>query len=154
MGSNMTDLERARKSIYRRRWNLKVNALAGSFLLRPRARVGLYRRSGMDVRTEDVQPGCWFFGFDVAIGEGSWIGHRCYFDSRARIEIGRSCAIAAEVMLCTSTHQPGTREKRAGPFVGKPIRIGDGIWIGTRVVVLPGVTVGDGCVIAAGSEVT
>src|SRR2546425_10813446 len=56
-------------------------------------------------------------------------------------------------MLCTSAHRPGTSQRRAGRFVAEPIVIGDGVWIGTRAMLLPGVTVADGCVVAAGAVV-
>ena len=144
---------RARRSVYRRSWDLKVNAIAASFLLRPQTRLRLYRRCGLQVDTPKVQPGCWFFGSDVSIGADTWVAHRCYFDSRARIEIGRSCDLGMEVMLCTSEHEPGTHERRAGRFAPEPIVVGDGVYIGTRATVLAGVTIGDGCVIAAGAVV-
>jgi maltose O-acetyltransferase len=145
---------RARRSVYRRSWDLQVNVLAASFLLSPRARTQVYRRCGIEVDTYKVQPGCWFFGSDAAIGADTWIGHRCYFDTRGRIEIGRSCDLGMEVMLCTSTHRPGTHDRRAGQFHAEPIVVGDGVWIGTRAMLLGGVEVGDGCVIAAGAVVT
>ncbi|WP_060664555.1 DapH/DapD/GlmU-related protein [Bacillus sp. CHD6a] len=59
-----------------------------------------------------------------------------------------------EVLFCTSTHEFGTCERRAGKPYGKPIKIGNGCWVGARVTILPGVTIGDGCIIAAGSVVT
>ena len=144
---------RAHHSVYRRSWHLRVNLVAASFLLGTATRVGIYRRCGMEIETQKVQPGCFFFGNDIAIGADTWINHRCYFDTRARIEIGRSCDLGMEVMLCTSTHQPGTSQRRAGRFVAEPIVVGDGVWIGTRAMLLPGVTVGDGCVVAAGAVV-
>jgi maltose O-acetyltransferase len=147
-------IERARRSVYRRSWDLKVNVLAASFLLNPQARLRTYRRCGLEIDTPKVQPGCWFFGDDVRIGADTWVGHRCYFDSRARIEIGRSCDLGMEVMLCTSDHEPGTHERRAGRFAAQPIVVGNGVWIGARALLLGGVTVRDGCVIAAGAVVT
>ncbi|WJH37282.1 hypothetical protein N6H14_05985 [Paenibacillus sp. CC-CFT747] len=48
----------------------------------------------------------------------------------------------------------GGPDKRAGAPIGLPIVIGDGVWIGTRATVLPGVRIGDGSVIAAGAVVT
>ncbi|QYR20593.1 acyltransferase [Paenibacillus sp. sptzw28] len=58
-----------------------------------------------------------------------------------------------DVLFCTSSHDPGTKHKRAGKNNGKPIIIGDGSWIGARSIILQGVTVGEGCIIAAGSLV-
>jgi acetyltransferase-like isoleucine patch superfamily enzyme len=56
-------------------------------------------------------------------------------------------------MLCTSGHRIGSAERRAGVYVADPIAIGDGSWIGTRAVLLGGVTVGAGCMVAAGAVV-
>jgi acetyltransferase-like isoleucine patch superfamily enzyme len=102
-----------------------------------------------------VSPGCFFGAANVVIGEGTFVNHDCFFDGSARIEIGAGCNIGMEVMFCTSTHDIGTRERRAAlPTVGRPIVVGDGCWIGARTTVLPGVTIGHGCVIAAGALVT
>jgi len=48
----------------------------------------------------------------------------------------------------------GAPERRAGAVGGKPVAVGNGCWIGARVMVMPGVSVGDGCVVAAGAIVT
>jgi maltose O-acetyltransferase len=57
-------------------------------------------------------------------------------------------------MFCTSTHEIGSRERRGGKSISIPIKVGNGCWIGARSMILPGVTIGDGCIIAAGSVVT
>ena len=54
----------------------------------------------------------------------------------------------------TNTHKLGTAEQRATDLIAHPIAIGDGAWLGARCTVLPGVTVGAGAVVAAGSVVT
>src|SRR4051794_41617830 len=86
-----TPQSRAQRSVYRCSWNLKVNVIAASFLVGRATRMQIYRRAGIAIETDKVQPGCWFFGHDVTIGAGTWIAHRCYFDSAARIAIGRNC---------------------------------------------------------------
>ncbi|MEC0369204.1 acyltransferase [Paenibacillus chibensis] len=88
----------------------------------------------------------------IEIGERSFINRRCFFD--AGVRIGEDCDIGFEVMFCTSTHQQGTHKKRAGIFEGKQIHVGNGCWIGARALLLPGVIVGDGCIVAAGSVIT
>jgi maltose O-acetyltransferase len=82
------------------------------------------------------------------------INHRAYFDTRAHIEIGPGAGIATDVMLCTSTHDMGPEHKRWGAYRTAPISVGAGAWVGIRAVVLPGVTIGDGAVVAAGAVVT
>lgn len=154
-GPEIDPFERVRRySIYSRRWHLQVNVLAASFLLPEAARLALMRRADFDLETCRINAGCFFFSSDVRIGQSTWISERCYFDSHAPIEIGARVAVGMEAMFCTSSHAPGSADKRAGPYVGHPINIGDGSWIGARAMVLPGCTVGEGCVIAAGAVVS
>jgi acetyltransferase-like isoleucine patch superfamily enzyme len=107
----------------------------------------------MDVQRSYVMPGCHFYSDRVSIGAQSWINRGCHFDSHEQITIGDNVDVGMEVMFCTSSHRAGPPTKRAGEYVGAPIVIGDGTWIGTRASILPGVTVAEGCVIAAGSVV-
>jgi maltose O-acetyltransferase len=57
-------------------------------------------------------------------------------------------------MLVTSTHRIGDGSERASAKCGGAIHVGDGCWLGCRVTVMPGVSIGEGCIIAAGSVVT
>ena len=134
-------------------WHWAVNVLAASPACDRRLRARILRRAGVDVGTALVEPGCFFFGAGVTLGDWSWINHRCYFDSRDRIHLGTKVALGMEVMLCTSGHRPGGPEKRSGPYVSGPITIGDGAWVGARALVLGGVTIGEGCIVAAGAVV-
>ncbi len=135
-------------------WGFLVNATAASPALSPPTRTRILRRCGVEVVTTDIHPGCWFFSADVRIGEKTLINHRCYFDSRESITIGDRCSLAPEVMLCTSGHRSGDAAKRAGPYEAAPIAVGNGSWLGTRATILGGVTVGVGCIVAAGAVVT
>jgi maltose O-acetyltransferase len=138
-----------------RRWHLAVNVVAASALVGDDRRGRLLRRAGLRVHPEaSVQHGCFFFGHEVAIGATTWVNHGCYFDSRAPIRIGADCDLGMEVMLVTSSHHVGGPERRAGLYRPAPIVVEDGCWLGVRAVVLPGVTVGTGCIVAAGAVVT
>ena len=90
----------------------------------------------------------------LRIGAGAFINHGCVLDCGADITIGRNAALGNEVMLLTSHHQMADPARRAGPRQLLPIVIGDGAWLGARVVVLAGVTIGAGAVVGAGSVVT
>jgi maltose O-acetyltransferase len=57
-------------------------------------------------------------------------------------------------MLFTSNHEVGDEFKRWAAYKTAPISVGAGVWLGARVLVLPGVTIGDSCVVGAGSVVT
>lgn len=137
-----------------RPWHLCVNVLAASGLVTHEIRARLYRLGGLRIATLSVRPGCYFLNADVMIGEGCMIGQDCHFDSTAPIVLGRNVYMAAQCMVGTSSHSIGGPEQRAGEGTVAAATIGDGTWLGTRVTILPGVTVGRGCVIAAGSVVT
>ena len=90
----------------------------------------------------------------MRVGRDTFVNSGCVFAARGGIEIGERCALGHEVMLNTVGHEVGPAEERAGECVDRPVRIGDGAWIGTRATVLDGVTIGPGCVVAAGAVVT
>lgn len=71
--------------------------------------------------------------------------------SADKITIGTKVAISREAFICTASHDI-TKPNR--PLVTKPITICDGVWIGARAIILPGVTIGEGAVVAAGAVVT
>jgi len=90
----------------------------------------------------------------LSIGEHCYFNVDCYFDVSASITIGDRVSLGHQVLLMTNTHKLGTAEQRATDLIAYPIHIGDGAWLGARCTVLPGVTVGAGAVVAAGSVVT
>ena len=91
----------------------------------------------------------------LTIGADSWVGPYGLFFTHpeAPITIGARCDIAPEVSFITGTHESGNALRRAGTDAARPIRIGDGCWLGTRVTVLAGVSIGDGAIVAAGAVV-
>ena len=71
--------------------------------------------------------------------------------SAAKITIGTKVAISREAFICTASHDITKPER---PLFTAPITICDGVWIGARAIILPGVTIGEGAVVAAGAVVT
>ncbi len=94
----------------------------------------------------------------IAIGENVSIGSRCHLwagPSRGRIIIGDNCLFGPEVLLTTANY----RFNDGSPVTLQPmdeadIVLGKDVWLGARVIVLPGVSIGDGAIVGAGSVVT
>lgn len=95
-----------------------------------------------------------FMNGQVQVGEKAMIAQEVFLHDHARITIGRNVWIGPRCTILTQTHEIGDAGCRAGLAVSMPVTIGDGCWLGGTVTVLPGVTVGAGCVIAAGAVVT
>lgn len=90
---------------------------------------------------------------NITIGKNSFINSFTRIISQERIEIGDNCAISWDVQIMdTDVHNIIINEKKNSET--KPVFIGNNVWIGSKVIILKGVTVGDGAVIAAGSIVT
>jgi acetyltransferase-like isoleucine patch superfamily enzyme len=91
---------------------------------------------------------------NLTIGRHCFINIGCLFDASETIDIGDGVALGQHVLMTTNSHALGHPDRRAGALEARPIRVGDGAWIATRAVLLPGVTVGDGAVVTAGAVVT
>ena len=90
----------------------------------------------------------------LAIGPHSVFNVQCFFDLAAPITIGAFVSFGPQVMLITAAHQIGEPACRLGPLESKPIHVGNGAWLGARCTILPGITIGDGAIVAAGAVVT
>ena len=99
-------------------------------------------------------PCCYFGGSDIRIGDDCFVNRSVFFDNSEAISVGNGCSLGMEVLLLTSDHEIGEPGHRAGAQAPKPILVGNGVWIGARATLMPGVTVGDGAIIGAGSLVT
>lgn len=99
-----------------------------------------------------VHMGCFFAGNNIKIGSNTVIARKCYLDGRAGlIDIRDNVSIAPEAYIITMSHLV---DSPLFDVVIKPVIIEDYVWIGARVMILPGVTAGKGCVLAAASVVT
>lgn len=88
---------------------------------------------------------------NIVVGEGTIIGNGCFIDGRDQVTIGNHVDIASEVMIYSSQHD--IRSAEFAP-INAPVVISDYVFIGPRAILLPGVTVGKGAVVAAGAVVT
>src|SRR5882672_2982368 len=125
-----------------------------------RLRTALLRALGLRI---GVATG--FAGSVKITGAGSlhellWIGSGCHItgplhiDLMAPVRIGAGVYLGYEVMLLTADHEVDASTQRCGRLVAGAIEIDDGAWIGSRAVILPGVHIGKGAVVAAGAIVT
>ena len=107
-------------------------------------------------------------------GPGIIVKDRCYFGDGSRLSVGKNsqlgqnsrlqgdvtigddCVMGPDVVIMATSHGYDRTDipiRLQGGWE-KPIRIGNDVWIGTRVVILPGVEIGDHCIVAAGAVVT
>jgi maltose O-acetyltransferase len=85
----------------------------------------------------------------LEIGGLCGLNFGCYFELDAPIVLAEHVAVGHEVMFLTRTHEPKRSGIGVSPQGAKPIRIEAGAWIGSRAIILPGVTVGAGSVVGA-----
>lgn len=84
----------------------------------------------------------------LSLGKGSFINSNCKIRCHREISIGQYCAISHDFTVMDSD-----AHSLNGHTYRKPVHIGNHVWVGTRVTILKGVTIGDGAVLAAGSVV-
>ena len=96
------------------------------------------------------------YGTNVKVGSGVFINFNCTILDTCLVSIGARTLIGPNVSLYSGTHpeDPGLRNGTNGPELGKPITIGEDAWIGGNVIILPGISIGKGAVVGAGSVVT
>ena len=87
----------------------------------------------------------------IRVGEGTIIGYACFIDGRDTVTIGNHTDIASEVMIFSSEHDLSAADFHA---ISAPVTIGDYVFIGPRAIILPGVSIGERAVVAAGAVVT
>lgn len=123
-----------------------------------RARSAILRLAGTRVGRSTVVGGpisiAGSLGADgLRIGQRCILNSRCHFDVAASIDLDDGAGLGHEVLVLTGTHQIGGHDQRYGRLTPLPVHIGRGVWIGARATILPGVTIGDGAIVAAGALV-
>lgn len=116
-------------------------------------RMFVYRLAGIKIgRGSTIHMWANFFNpRKIVIGEDSIIGDHCFLDGRAQLMIGNHVDIASQVLIYNSEHDINDENFKA---VTAPVEIGDFVFIGPRAIILPGVKIGKGAVVAAGAVVT
>lgn len=94
------------------------------------------------------------YGYNIHVGNHFYANFNCTILDVCEVRIGDYCLMGPDVHIYTATHPLHPRERNTGAEYGKPVTIGNNVWIGGRAVINPGVTIGDNVVIASGSVVT
>jgi acetyltransferase-like isoleucine patch superfamily enzyme len=92
----------------------------------------------------------------IEIGESSFFAYEVTILCASKIKVGKNCMCASHVFISDENHGTQINELPyiKQPFNSKPVEIGNNVWLGEKVIVLPGVHIGDNAVIGAGSVVT
>lgn len=117
-------------------------------------RMWCYARAGFEIEDRKksvIMMHAEIIGRNVSIGRGTVIGREVVLDGRAQVTIGQNANIGSRTVIYTGTH-----DVHSDDFVAefKPVTIEDHVWLALGVTVLPGVSIGRGCVVAAGAVVT
>jgi acetyltransferase-like isoleucine patch superfamily enzyme len=129
------------------------NAIVGKLPSRRIRRLYLRFWLGRQGRSTGVQMGCRFLqGRKIFLGDRNVINFGTLIDGRRYpVIIGSDVSVGPEAAILTLGHDPSDPDFAVK---GGPVNIGDRVWIGFRAIILPGVNIGEGAVVAAGSVVT
>ena len=129
-----------------------VNKFVFPFL-RNSLRLRLLRMFGARVRKWTAVYGSAkiFAPWNLDMGDGCNIGPRVEIYCKAPVALGDGVSISQDSFICTASHDVSDPDMKL--TLGE-IHIGDDVWIGARAIILPGVTIGEGAIVAAGAVVT
>ena len=105
-------------------------------------------------RFEILSPFYCDYGYNIEIGESFFANHNLVILDGAKVTFGDNVFIGPSCGFHTATHPLDVERRNAGLEWAHPITVGNNVWFGANVTVLLGVTIGDNCVIGAGSVVT
>lgn len=163
----MGTLNKAKFVIRSETQQLHARLLLAKLLLFPlpiyvgsRVRARILRLAGFNIGA-----GTLFFGTPILTGVGNiyerlstgrncLVSWGCYLDLQEKITIGDRVGLSPQISIITSSHAVGSSYNRVGDLQALPVVIKDGVWIGVRCTILPGVTIHEGAVVAAGAVVT
>lgn len=93
------------------------------------------------------------YGCNITVGDNFYTNHNCTILDGAPVTFGDNVFIAPNCTFSTAGHPLDVEQRNQGLEIALPITVGDNVWFGTHVAVLPGVTIGSNTVIGAGSVV-
>ncbi|GAA4719265.1 sugar O-acetyltransferase [Brevibacillus fulvus] len=99
-----------------------------------------------------IQPNIRFdYGYNIHVGENFFANFDCVILDVCKVTIGDNCMLGPGVHIYTATHPLNPYERNTGLQYGKPVTIGNNVWIGGGSIINPGVTIGNNVVVASGS---
>lgn len=94
------------------------------------------------------------YGYNIHVGEDFFANYDCVMLDVAPITIGKHCLLGPRVQIYSVNHPLEPAQRRNGAQgIGKPVTLGDDVWVGGGAVICPGVTLGNNVVVGAGSVV-
>lgn len=130
-----------------------MNGVAAPYWVHKSVRREIMRRVGFRIGSSRIFSSSLFLCEELSIGDRCLVNHNCFFGDGS-ITIEDDVFIAPRVTLTPDGHEVGGVARRAGTRTLRPIMIRQGSWLGTGAIVLGGVEVASGCIIAAGAVVT
>ncbi len=101
-----------------------------------------------------IEPYFWCdYGYNIELGENFYSNHNLVILDTAKVTFGDNVFIAPNCGFYTAGHPLDVAQRNKGLEYAKPITVGNNVWIGGNVIVMPGVTIGDNCTIGGGSVV-
>ena len=94
------------------------------------------------------------YGNHIKVGKNFFANYNCTFLDVAAITFGDNCLLGPNVSIYTAGHPVHPHSRNSRYEYGIAVTVGNDVWLGGCTVICPGVTIGDGCVIGAGSVVT
>ena len=94
------------------------------------------------------------YGYNIEVGENYYANYNLIILDVGKVIIGKNAQIAPNVSIYTAGHPIHPESRNSGYEYGIAVTIGDNVWIGGNVCIMPGVTIGRNVVIGAGSVVT
>ena len=93
------------------------------------------------------------YGYNITVGKNFYCNRNLVVLDEAKVTVGDNVFIAPHCCISTAGHPIDSEQRNTGIEIALPVTIGNNVWIGANVTVLPGVTIGDNVVIGAGSLV-
>ncbi len=94
------------------------------------------------------------YGYNIHLGRDVFLNFNCVILDVVRVEIGAGSMLAPGVQILTADHPRDRATRASGREFGRPVTLGEDVWVGAGALLLPGVRVGDGAVVGSGAVVT